>query len=301
MDYRDILKKRIESNQKILFNKDDLCIHRFRNYLYSFPREVITLWALDMAEETVELLEARYPNNNIPRIALNYANTWQYYDKKDYIDIRGIQYAMELCNPTTLLSIISIEDIAHHYAVKQACLAVFDQIKYAIDYSIYDLTAIILKNGVENCNDLIIQRIRQYTKRLNYIYDRTVMKISSSLSNKGEEIMKCGNICFDSIIGNNNQYKVTIDLNNEHVGAHYIGGSLVDAWINLFKDKNISLVEYFDSICNLTIINFDAFYNSLARNRLDKDLLMFLKEYQDIKNTYNIHLGNIYHGEEENI
>lgn len=297
MDYREILKKRIESHQRILFNKDDLCIHRFRNYLYSFPREVITLWALDMAEETVELLEERHPNDNIPRITLNYAK--QYDDKKDYIDICGIQYAIELCSPTVLLSITPIEDVVHHYAVKQACLAVFDQIKYAIDYSICDLTAIIFKNGIENCNDLITQRIKYYTERLNHIYDKTVCKISSSISNKGEEIMECGNIRIDSIIGDSNQYKVTIDLKNERVGAHYIGGSLVDAWINLFKDKGVSLTEFFDSICNLTIINFDAFYHSLAENRFDKTLLMFLQEYQDIKNTYKIHLGDIYR--EENV
>lgn len=288
MDFRDILEKRIKSNHTILFNKDDLCIHNFRKYLYNFPRDVITLWVLDMVEETVKLLEERYPNDIKPRTALNYA---KYGDKKDYTILYNIKIAT--------LSMISSEDIAHYYAVCQACLAVTNQIDYVIEYAICDLTSIIFKNGVENCNDLITQRIKYYTERLNQIYDKTVCKISSSLSNKGEEIMECGNIRIDSIIGDRNQYKVTIDLKNERVGAHYIGGSLVDAWINLFKDKGVSLTEFFDSICNLTIINFDAFYHSLAENRFDKTLLMFLQEYQDIKNTYKIHLGDIYR--EENV
>lgn len=290
MDYREILEKRIESDQRILFNKKDLCIHRFRNYLYSFPREVIALWVLDMVEETVKLLEERYPNDVKPRIALDYA---KYDDKKDYRFLYNIKIAMMV----DTLSIISSEDIAHYYAVCQACLVVTNQIEYAIEYSICDLTAIIFKNGVENCNDLITQRIKHYAERLNHIYDKTICKINSSLSNKGKEIMECGNIRIDSIIGDSNQYKVTIDLKNERVGAHYIGGSLVDAWINLFKDKGVSLTEFFDSICNLTIINFDAFYHSLAENRFDKTLLMFLQEYQDIKNTYKIHLGDIYREE----
>lgn len=287
MDYREILEKRIKSNKRILFNKDDLCIHRFRNYLYSFPRDVITLWVLDMAEETVKLLEERYPNDVKPRIALDYAKYG------DYTFLYNIKIAMM----ADTLSIISSEDIAHYYAVCQACLVVINQIEYAIEYSICDLTSIIFKNGVENCNDLIAQRIKYYTERLNHIYEKTICKISSNLSNKGEEIMECGNIRIDSIIGDSNQYKVTINLKNERVGAHYIGGSLVDAWINLFKDKGVSLTEFFDSICNLTIINFDAFYHSLVENRFDKTLLMFLQEYQDIKNTYKIHLGDIYREE----
>lgn len=297
MDYRDILKKRIESNQKILVYKDDLCMYNFRKYLYAFPKEVITSWLLDMAEEIVELLEERYPDNDKPRRMLNYAKL--YINKNDHAILHTINSAM---HSSATASIISLEDINHYYAVgfaSSVAVNQIDKIECVINYSIYDLTAIIFKNGIDECNDLIDQRIKHYTERLNHTYNNFIIGIKSNLSNKGEEIMECGNIRINSIIGDSNQYKVTIDLKNERVGAHYIGGSLVDAWINIFKDKGVSLTEFFDSICNLTIINFDAFYHSLAENRFDKTLLMFLQEYQDIKNTYKIHLGDIYR--EENV
>ena len=106
--------------------------------------------------------------------------------------------------------------------------------------------------------------------------------------------MKHENISIDSVVGNSDKHSVTINLEFPNIGAHYISGCLVDVWINRFKYTGISLSDFFDSIYVLNIINFDAFYNKVSSSRIDRDIYEFLKEYNEVKSTYNIPLGKIY-------
>jgi hypothetical protein len=66
--------------------------------------------------------------------------------------------AKELTNPA---------DIARCHAVGQAC-SVVHTVGHALGYPMYELTAIVLELGLDDCRDFIEQRVMYYTQRLCY-------------------------------------------------------------------------------------------------------------------------------------
>ena len=66
--------------------------------------------------------------------------------------------AKELINPA---------DIARCHAVGQAC-SVVHTAGHALGYPIYELTAIVLEHGLDDCRDSIEQRVMYYEQRIRY-------------------------------------------------------------------------------------------------------------------------------------
>lgn len=63
--------------------------------------------------------------------------------------------------------ISSTADIARCHAIGQACATVHTK-GHAVGYPIYDLTALIRENGIENCDEMIQGRINFYVEQLLY-------------------------------------------------------------------------------------------------------------------------------------
>lgn len=131
-------------------------------FLDGLPRKGVVAWALSLAEETVGELEQKYPDDTSARQALELAGLWAGGAVKMPIAKRAIldchATAKKLCSP---------EDIAHYHAVGQACATVH-ACGHAIGYPIYDLTALIRKNGVENCQAAVSERLATYYEKGRY-------------------------------------------------------------------------------------------------------------------------------------
>ncbi len=56
-------------------------------------------------------------------------------------------------------------DIARCHAVGQAC-GVVHTAGHALGYPMYELTAIVLEHGLDNCRDFVEARALQYTEKL---------------------------------------------------------------------------------------------------------------------------------------
>ncbi len=126
------------------------------------PRRAVVLWALELAEETVKLLEIKYPLDERPRIALTMTQMWASGKVKMPVAKRAI-----LDCHAAAKEITSTDDIARYHAVGQACGTVHAK-GHAIGFPIYDLTALIRENGPENCEEIIQDRINYYVERLLY-------------------------------------------------------------------------------------------------------------------------------------
>ena len=60
-----------------------------------------------------------------------------------------------------------LADIARCHAVGQAC-SVVHTAGHALGYPMYDLTAIVLELGLDDCRDAVEHRVRYYEQRLHY-------------------------------------------------------------------------------------------------------------------------------------
>ena len=162
MGWKETLENRIKARRQILFSRDDDGIMSLILLIDELPRKAVVLWALGLAEETVKLLETRYPLDERPRIALTMTQMWASGEVKMAVAKRAILDCHAVAKEIT-----STADIARYHAIGQACGTVHAN-GHAIGFPIYDLTALIRENGLENCDEIIQERINYYVQRLLY-------------------------------------------------------------------------------------------------------------------------------------
>lgn len=162
MDLQEQLERRLKARRQILFSKEDACIRELQQLLDGRSRQVTVSWALDLAEETAAHLAEKYPEDPRAEEAVAMARLWAMGE----IKMPAAKRAILACHAAAK-EISSPEDIAHYHAVGQACGTVHAN-GHAIGYPIYDLTALIRKDGIEDCDASVARRMAHYLDRLNY-------------------------------------------------------------------------------------------------------------------------------------
>ena len=156
------VKAKTKRKNQILFSKDSVLLDELCQLIEQANRRALILWALELAEETARVLAEKYPEDVRPKEAVEAATSWAKGQIKMPIAKQAIlnchAMAKELTNPA---------DIARCHAVGQAC-SVVHTVGPALGYPMYDLTAIILEQELENCRDAVEHRVRYYEQRLHY-------------------------------------------------------------------------------------------------------------------------------------
>ena len=156
------VQAKAKRKNQILFSKDSVLLLGLQQQIRSANRRALILWALELAEETVRQLEAKYPEDCRPREAVETARAWAKGEIKMPIAKRAIlnchAMAKELTDPA---------DIARCHAVGQACSVVHTE-GHALGYPMYELTALVLEYGLDYCADAVEAQVQQYTNRLIY-------------------------------------------------------------------------------------------------------------------------------------
>ena len=149
-------------HNQILFSKESLLLDNLRHLIDQANRRALILWALELAEETTRELAEKYPENHRPREAIAASRAWAAGEIKMPIAKRAIlnchAMAKELTDPA---------DIARCHAVGQAC-SVIHTVGHALGYPMYELTAIVLEQGLDNYRDAVEHRVMYYEQRLRY-------------------------------------------------------------------------------------------------------------------------------------
>lgn len=160
------VKAKAGRRNQILFGSESLLLVELGELIAGANRRALILWALELAEETVRELESRYPGDCRPREAVEAARAWAAREIKMPLAKRAILdcHAMskELAAPA---------DIAWCHAVGQACSVVHTE-GHAMGYPIYELTAIVLELGLENCREAVEARVRDYEQLLRLWTER---------------------------------------------------------------------------------------------------------------------------------
>ena len=156
------VKVKAKRKNQMLFSKDSLLLDELCQLVAQANRRVLVLWALEVAEESARVLAEKYPEDFRPKEAVEAATSWAKGQIKMPIAKQAIlschAMAKELGNPP---------DTARCHAVGQAC-SVVHTVGHALGYPMYDLTAIVLELGLDNCRDAVEHRVRYYEQRLHY-------------------------------------------------------------------------------------------------------------------------------------
>jgi len=147
------VKTKIRRKNQILFFKECLLLRDLRKLIEQTNRRALILWALELAEETALQLAEKYPEDFRPREAIAAARAWAAGEIKMPIAKRVIlnchAMAKELTDPA---------DIARCHAVGQAC-SVVHTVGHALGYPMYELSAIVLELGLDDCREAVEQRV----------------------------------------------------------------------------------------------------------------------------------------------
>lgn len=156
MDLQKLIDARVKARRQILFSREDAVLEPVARQLESCSRREAVCWALTLAEETVRLLEERYPGDHRARQALELSWAWA----RGKVKMPIAKQAILACHAAAK-ELESPEDIALYHAVGQACGTVHTK-GHAMGYPIYDLTALLRRCGSDNCEARIAARIGDY-------------------------------------------------------------------------------------------------------------------------------------------
>lgn len=156
------VKAKAKRKNQILFSKDSLLLTELCQLIAQANRRALILWALELAEETVLQLTERYPEDLRPGEAIAAARAWAAGEIKMPIAKRAILNCHAMAKELTAPA-----DIARCHAVGQAC-SVVHTAGHALGYPMYELTAIVLEQGLDDCRESVEQRVMYYEQRLRY-------------------------------------------------------------------------------------------------------------------------------------
>ena len=156
------VKAKAKRKNQILFSKDSLLLTDLCQLIAQANRRALILWALELAEETTRELAEKYPENHRPREAIAASRAWAAGEIKMPIAKQAILNCHAMAKELTASA-----DIARCHAVGQAC-SVVHTVGHALGYPMYELTAIILEQGLDGCRESVEQRLMYYEQRLRY-------------------------------------------------------------------------------------------------------------------------------------
>ncbi len=162
MNWVDDVSAKLKKKNQVLFAKHSEYMQDLIVLFNAQSHRVMALWAFDFAAVSIEKLEEKYPAEKRPREALAAAKDWAFGKTK----MRLAQRKILACHAFAK-EIDHKEDIAICHSIGQAC-AVVHTVGHAIGYPIYDLSAIVYKNGIENCKEAVEQRKQEYIAKIIY-------------------------------------------------------------------------------------------------------------------------------------
>ena len=162
MDWLNEVQNRIKKGNQILFSKKSEFLADLTALIQEQNHRTMVLWAFELADETVQKLLERYPNEKRLSAAVPVSKAWAAGKVKMPVAQRAILQAHAVAK-----EIDSLEDRALCHAVGQACGVVHTS-GHAVGFPIYDLTAIIRRYGIPECKTVVEARKRQYIERIYY-------------------------------------------------------------------------------------------------------------------------------------
>lgn len=158
---------KLKKKNKILFTRDSQCLQDFIKLIQLQNHRTVVMWALDCAKVTLNQFEAKYPDEQRPRICLDLCEDWARGKIKMPIAKRAI-----LDSHAVAKEINDNECIALCHAIGHAGATVHVE-THALGLPFYELTALVIKHGKDNYSGPVMDEINYYHDRLLYWIENT--------------------------------------------------------------------------------------------------------------------------------
>ncbi|QRN85693.1 hypothetical protein JR334_00120 [Clostridia bacterium] len=162
MSWLNEVQTRIKRRNQILFAKNSEFLADLAGLIQEQNHRTMVLWAFEFADEAVQRLSERYPDEKRLETAVSISKDWSAGKVKMPIAQRAILQAHAVAK-----EIDSLEDRALCHAIGQACGVVHTK-GHALGFPFYELTAIIRHYGVPECKKIVEERKQQYIDRVFY-------------------------------------------------------------------------------------------------------------------------------------
>lgn len=166
MDWKEEIAENLKRKNQILFSKNSSFLQDLSMLIEEQSHKTLALWAFDLAEEAVRILEEKYPDEARPRTALRLSRQWARGEIKMPVAKRAILDCHAVAK-----EIDDKEAIALCHAVGQAC-AVVHTVGHALGFPIYDLTATICRH-IDDYEGAVLARKNEYIDKLYYWKERS--------------------------------------------------------------------------------------------------------------------------------
>lgn len=159
MEITDVREKYKRKNQ-ILFNRESSCLQPLLEAFRAQKRRTLVLWAFASMQEPLKILRSRYPEEHCWDIAESVCWDWACGKVKMPVAKAAILEVHRVAK-----SLENSVDCALCHAVAQACSSVHTE-AHAIGLAFYELTAVVLQYGIDNCEKEIEKTIERYFNKL---------------------------------------------------------------------------------------------------------------------------------------
>ena len=160
MDWPEAVRARAKRKNKVLFMPGDSLFDALAPLTERAGRRALVLWALSLAEETLPRLQALLPGEARPSRAVALSRPWA----RGEVKMPAAKAAILACHAAAKEG-VSPEAAALCHAVGQACAVVHAR-GHALGFAVYELTAIVRREGVEDCRARVEARVCEYVSRL---------------------------------------------------------------------------------------------------------------------------------------
>lgn len=156
------IQAKLNRGNQILFSRDSECLQELIRLIGIQKHRTLVMWALDCAQEPLEYFESKFPNVARPRRALELCEAWA----RGAIKMPEAKRAI-LDSHAVAKEIDDIEGIALAHAIGHAGATVHVE-THALGLVFYELTAIVRRVGIDQCDKAVESRISTYYDRLLY-------------------------------------------------------------------------------------------------------------------------------------
>lgn len=162
MDWIAEIEIRLKRGNQLLFVKDCVLLTDLNVLIQGQNRRTLALWALELADETVQALSMLYPDETKLKTAVQLSKDWAAGNVKMPVAKQAILQAHAVEK-----ELDSLEEIALCHAIGQACSVVHTR-GHALGFPIYELTALVCRHGVPASRRIVEARVKHYMERIEY-------------------------------------------------------------------------------------------------------------------------------------
>lgn len=161
------VKTKFRRKNKLLFSRDSECLEELSRLIQKQMHRTLVMWALDCAEITLIEFEEKYPEERRPRNCLALCEEWargkikMNEAKRAILDAHAV--AKEIDDP-------EYEALCHAIGHAGATVHVGT---HALGLPMYELTALVLKYGIDQFEEPVQDKIDFYQERLLYWQENT--------------------------------------------------------------------------------------------------------------------------------